>query len=295
MNVEVIANQNSLKNKERGNESMASGHFKQSECPKTGGSILSLLEEVVKVGQRYGSDYFVIIRGTWRTSGQKVLMIAVYGPHDCRDKQSLWEFLHHEISKWRGEVIIMGDFNEFGRKSHLVGAILLGFLNRLRNEQLIRFPLVSENLLVSCPHLTAVTLERYLSDHRPILLREKPYDYGPTPFRFFHHWIQTDGFDKIVSESWKNSPSGGTNAMKSLMYKLKHLKYDIREWNKHNMVSRKNMKTQYKKNLEAVDQILDSGQGVERNFGAFGDFRSFKMRRDRYRWNWLKSENPNGY
>ncbi|GJT45441.1 RNA-directed DNA polymerase, eukaryota [Tanacetum coccineum] len=129
-------------------------------------------------------------------------------------------------------------------------------------SKLDRF-LVSENLLVSCPHLTAVTLERYLSDHRPILLRENHYDYGPTPFRFFHHWIQTDGFDKIVSESWKNSPSGGTNAMKSLMYKLKHLKYDIREWNKHNMVSRKNMKTQYKKNLEAVDQILDSGQGVE--------------------------------
>ncbi|GJV05967.1 hypothetical protein Tco_1343623 [Tanacetum coccineum] len=63
---------------------------------------------------------------TWRrrTSGQKVLMIAVYGPHDCRDKQSLWEFLHHEIRI------------QFGRS-----------------------PL-------------AITLERYLSDHRPILLRD---------------------------------------------------------------------------------------------------------------------------
>ncbi|GJV36862.1 RNA-directed DNA polymerase, eukaryota [Tanacetum coccineum] len=236
------------------------------------------------------SDYFVIIRGTWRTSGQKVLMIAVYGPHDCRDKQSLWEFLHHEISKWRGEVIIMGDFNEvrftsdrFGSNFNEHGAHM--FNSFIADSGLVEVPLggchftwclksakkmskldrflVSENLLVSCPHLTAVTLERYLSDHRPILLRENQYDYGPTSFRFFHHWIQTDDFDKIVSESWKNSPSGGTNAMKSLMYKLKHLKYDIREWNKHNMVSRKNMKTQYKKNLEAVDQILDSGQGVE--------------------------------
>ncbi|GJT43876.1 RNA-directed DNA polymerase, eukaryota [Tanacetum coccineum] len=236
------------------------------------------------------SDYFVIIRGTWRTSRQKVLMIVVYGPHDCRDKQSLWEFLHHEISKWRGEVIIMGDFNKvhltsdrFGSNFNELGAHM--FNSFIADSGLVEVPLggchftwclksakkmskldrflVSENLLVSCPHLTAVTLERYLSDHRPILLRENHYDYGPTPFRFFHHWIQTDGFDKIVSESWKNSPSGGTNAMKSLMYKLKHLKYDIREWNKHNMVSRKNMKTQYKKNLEAVDQILDSGQGVE--------------------------------
>ncbi|GJS16266.1 RNA-directed DNA polymerase, eukaryota [Tanacetum coccineum] len=159
-------------------------------------------------------------------------------------------------------------FNSFIADSGLVEVPLGGchftwcLKSAKKMSKLDRF-LVSENLLVSCPHLTAVTLERYLSDHRPILLRENQYDYGPTPFRFFHHWIQTDGFDKIVSESWKNSPSGGTNAMKSLMYKLKHLKYDIREWNKHNMVSRKNMKTQYKKNLEAVDQILDSGQGVE--------------------------------
>nr|GFD40356.1 RNA-directed DNA polymerase, eukaryota, reverse transcriptase zinc-binding domain protein [Tanacetum cinerariifolium] len=50
----VIAKQNSLKNKERGNKPMASGHFKQSECPRTGGLILSLLEEVVKVGQVMG-------------------------------------------------------------------------------------------------------------------------------------------------------------------------------------------------------------------------------------------------
>ncbi|GJW31977.1 RNA-directed DNA polymerase, eukaryota [Tanacetum coccineum] len=100
-------------------------------------------------------------------------------------------------------------------------------------SKLDRF-LASEDLLVSCPHLTAVTLERYLSDHRPILLRENHYDYGPTPFRFFHHWIQTDGFDKIVSESWKNSPSVGKTKSNEKCY-----------------------------NLEAVDQILDSGQGVE--------------------------------
>nr|GEW92627.1 RNA-directed DNA polymerase, eukaryota [Tanacetum cinerariifolium] len=245
MNVEVIGKQNSLKNKECGNESMASGHFKQSECPRITGSILSLLEK---------------------------------------------EFLHQEISKWRREVIIMGDFNEvrftsdrFKSNFNEHGAHM--FNSFIVDSGLVEVPLggchftwclksakkmrkldrllVSKNLQVSCPHLTAVTLERYLSDHRPILLRENHYDYGPTSFWFFHHWIQTDGFDRIVSESWKNSPSRGTNAMKSLMYELKHLKHDIREWNKHNMVSRKNMKIQYKKNLEAVDQILDSGKGVD--------------------------------
>nr|GEZ14183.1 putative RNA-directed DNA polymerase, eukaryota, reverse transcriptase zinc-binding domain protein [Tanacetum cinerariifolium] len=273
--VECNSYQNSLENKESGHESMASGHLKQSVCPRTGGSILSLLEEVLKVGQVMG----------YRMEGCMANMEEIIETNNIYRG-----FLHHEISKWRGEVIIMGDFNEvrfssdrFGSNFNEHGDHL--FNSFIADSGLVEVPLggchfnwslktakkmskldrflVSENLLVSCPYLTTVTLERYLSDHRPILLREYQYDYGPTPFRFFHHWMQTDGFDKIVSDSWKNRPSGGANDIKNLMHKLKHLKHNIREWNKHNIVTRRNTKTQYKKKLEAVDQILDSGQGVE--------------------------------
>nr|GEU97562.1 reverse transcriptase domain-containing protein [Tanacetum cinerariifolium] len=218
MNVVGKASQSNSNNKECGNESMSSGHFKKSECPRTGGSILGLLEEVFKVGQDPNSfskhsvtvsDYFVIIRGTYRTSRQNFLMIAVYASQDSRDKQTLWDFLHHEISKWKWEVIIMGDFNEvrfisdkFGsifneHGAHLFNSFILDsglvevplggchftwcLKSAKKMSKLDRF-LVSENLLASCPHLTAITLERYLSDHRPILLQENHYDYGPTPF-----------------------------------------------------------------------------------------------------------------
>ncbi|GJU35247.1 nucleotide-binding alpha-beta plait domain-containing protein [Tanacetum coccineum] len=40
--------------KESGTESLSSGHFKKSELPRTGGSIIGLLDEVVKVGQVMG-------------------------------------------------------------------------------------------------------------------------------------------------------------------------------------------------------------------------------------------------
>nr|GEW44279.1 nucleotide-binding alpha-beta plait domain-containing protein [Tanacetum cinerariifolium] len=43
-----------IKSKEDGNESKSSGHFKNSKIPRTGGSILGLLDEVVKVGQVMG-------------------------------------------------------------------------------------------------------------------------------------------------------------------------------------------------------------------------------------------------
>nr|GEV89716.1 RING-H2 finger protein ATL16 [Tanacetum cinerariifolium] len=40
--------------KEEGTESVCSGHFKKSETPRSGGSILSLMDELVKVGQTMG-------------------------------------------------------------------------------------------------------------------------------------------------------------------------------------------------------------------------------------------------
>nr|GEY16867.1 nucleotide-binding alpha-beta plait domain-containing protein [Tanacetum cinerariifolium] len=63
------------------------------------------------------SDYFVIIRGCCRLTGQNFLLIAMYAPQDSRDKQSLWDYLQQEIGKWKEEVIIMGDFNEVRSKS----------------------------------------------------------------------------------------------------------------------------------------------------------------------------------
>ncbi|GJW27664.1 nucleotide-binding alpha-beta plait domain-containing protein [Tanacetum coccineum] len=43
-----------MKSKVDGTDSFSSGHFKKSEVPRTGGSILGLLDEVVKVGQIMG-------------------------------------------------------------------------------------------------------------------------------------------------------------------------------------------------------------------------------------------------
>ncbi|GJV13679.1 RNA-directed DNA polymerase, eukaryota [Tanacetum coccineum] len=39
---------------------------------------------------------------------------------------------------------------------------------------------------------------QFISDHRPILLREVRYDYGPIPFRFYRYWLEVDGCGKLV-------------------------------------------------------------------------------------------------
>ncbi|GJS39463.1 RNA-directed DNA polymerase, eukaryota [Tanacetum coccineum] len=70
--------------------SACSGKFKRSAAPETGGSILCLLEELVK---------------------------------DSRDKHMLWDYLTHVSSQWDGEVVMMGDFNEVRFKSDRFGSV----------------------------------------------------------------------------------------------------------------------------------------------------------------------------
>lgn len=38
------------------NDSMCSGHFKKSEAPRTGGSVIQLIDELIIVGQTMGFD-----------------------------------------------------------------------------------------------------------------------------------------------------------------------------------------------------------------------------------------------
>nr|GEX66510.1 RNA-directed DNA polymerase, eukaryota [Tanacetum cinerariifolium] len=197
------------------------------------------------------SDYFVIIRGVWLKTNVNLLIVVVYAPQDSRDKRMLWDYLTHVSSQWDGEVVMMGDFNEVRFKSDRFGSVfnVRGadvFNSCIANAGLVEVPLggsaftwshksaskmskidrflISDGLMNTCPNINAITLERYLSDHRPILFRESTYDYGLIPFRFYHHWLALDGFDNFVIDSWRNTRGDKSNAMRNLMYKLKFLK-----------------------------------------------------------------------
>nr|GEV01165.1 RNA-directed DNA polymerase, eukaryota, reverse transcriptase zinc-binding domain protein [Tanacetum cinerariifolium] len=123
------------------------GQFRKSEVPRTGGSILQLIDDLVKDPNMFKklndtvSDYFIMVRGVWE-----------------------------------GEVVIKSDFNE-------VDAHLLGVIKSVtKMSKLDRF-LISDSLMRSCPNISSTSLDRYLSDHRLILMCEIIQDYGLVPFR----------------------------------------------------------------------------------------------------------------
>nr|GEU50365.1 RNA-directed DNA polymerase, eukaryota, reverse transcriptase zinc-binding domain protein [Tanacetum cinerariifolium] len=70
-----------------------------------------------------------------------------------------------------------------------------------------------------------------------------------------------EGLSKVVEDAWREGQCDESNAMINMMIKLKYLKTMIRGWNKKNMLSAKNIKAKYKDELEAMEPIIDKGDG----------------------------------
>ncbi|GKA54163.1 RNA-directed DNA polymerase, eukaryota, partial [Tanacetum coccineum] len=244
-------------------------------APRTGGSIIQFIDDLLKVGQTMGYDmtgcmenmekiiesqgvnegnsggilciwdpnmfqkrnetvldYFTMVRGTWVPSGISLLIISVYAPQELSEKKMLWDYLSVVMTNWNGEVVMMGDFNEVRDSSERFGSVFNkhgaeAFNNFIANAGLVEVSLggcsftwchksatkmskldrflISDNLMCSSPTISSISLDRFLSDHRPILMRESHHDYGPTPFKFFQYWCGIEGFDKLVEDSWNEA------------------------------------------------------------------------------------------
>nr|GEW74671.1 hypothetical protein [Tanacetum cinerariifolium] len=186
------------------------------------------------------SDNFVAIYGTWKPTRSKILFISVYAPQSIPDKRLLWSYLSSIISQWDGDCIVMRDFNEVRYVEEQMGSLFnpqgaIEFNSFINNSGLIdvhlegysftwahpstskmsklnRF-LVTEGVISSFPCISVVCLDKHLSDHRPILLRDVVADYGAIHFRFFNSWLHLDGFGQMVSSTWSSIDLDDRNGM----------------------------------------------------------------------------------
>ncbi|GJW28176.1 RNA-directed DNA polymerase, eukaryota [Tanacetum coccineum] len=203
---------------------------------------------------------------------------------------SLIIYLVKENEKWDGETVIMGDFNEVRSERERFGSVFnqqgaMVFNNFISSTGLIDLPLdgyaftwshksaskmskldrflLSEGLMELFPHLSAICLDKNLSDHRLILLRETSIDYGPSPFRFFHSWFTMEGFDSFVENTWKSFNIGEANGLIRLKKKLQFLKIAIKAWTKEAKMKSNEKKLNIQQNLLELDKIIDQGRSNE--------------------------------
>nr|GEY60163.1 hypothetical protein [Tanacetum cinerariifolium] len=121
--------------------------------------------------------------------------------------------------------VMMGDFNEVRKKSERFGSsfntraadIFNSFITSAGVEEV---PL-GGSVYTWC-HRSASKMSKL---DRPILLRESKFDYGPTPFRFFHHWLEVEGFNNLVIDidwcfEYRLKVKGESNRLKAKLRKL---------------------------------------------------------------------------
>ncbi|GJX99336.1 RNA-directed DNA polymerase, eukaryota, partial [Tanacetum coccineum] len=261
--------------------------FVSSDSMGSSGGILCVWEaSIFRKDYATVSDNFIGIYGTWLPSNTKVLFVAVYAPQSTSLKRVLWEYISSLIAHWKGETIVMGDFNEvrseeerlgslfnkssarsfnhFISSSGLVDVKMEGYSftwshpSATKMSKLDRF-LVSEGIISLFPSLTALCLDRHLSDHRPILLNEIHTDYGPVPFRVYHSWFKREGFDDMVKLAWNSFSHSDSNQLIKFKKKLQDLKVIIRGWIKDKKSQFSETKNAIIEDLIGIDKYLDNG------------------------------------
>ncbi|GJW15090.1 RNA-directed DNA polymerase, eukaryota [Tanacetum coccineum] len=124
-------------------------------------------------------------------------------------------------------------FDQFISSSGLVDVKMKGYTftwshpSANKMSKVDRF-LISDGVISLFPSITAVCLDRHLSDHRPILLCEVKLDYVLIPFWLYHSWFSYVGFDDMVEQTWRSFSHSDRNGMIRFKKKLQELKKIIR-------------------------------------------------------------------
>ncbi|GKD42924.1 RNA-directed DNA polymerase, eukaryota, partial [Tanacetum coccineum] len=298
-----------------------------SEAIGTSGGILCMWDPNVFHKEHHSiSDNFVALYGTWNPTKAKILVISIYAPQAITKKRSLWNYITSLITRWDGECIVMGDFNEVRSVEERMGSVYNAhganaFNDFISNSGLVDVPLegysftlshpsankmskldrflVTEGLISLFPHISALCLDRHLSDHRPILLRDVTTNYGAIPFRLYHSWLSWCGFDQMVTHTWNSIVLDDRNGMVRLKKKLQILKKEIRVWVMDQKRKQLGRIGEIKSKLSDIDKQLDQG-GVNDDIllsrmdlmKQMQDHKLFDARDNMQSWKIIKLENP---
>ncbi|GJY36338.1 RNA-directed DNA polymerase, eukaryota [Tanacetum coccineum] len=223
-----------------------------SEAIGNSGGILCVWDpNVFSKSNHVVSDNFVVVYENWIPNNMELLIISVYAPQSIRIGS---------IFNQHGANV----FNSFILNSSLVDVQLEGYAftwahpSAAKMSKLDRF-LVSEGLISIFPHMSAICLDRHLSDHRPILLRDVIADFGAIPFRLYNSWLDWDGFGSLVSNIWNSTILIDRNGMVRFIKKLQILKKEIRLWNMSMRKKQSAHINDIKTELRTIDATLDQG------------------------------------
>nr|GEU67726.1 RNA-directed DNA polymerase, eukaryota [Tanacetum cinerariifolium] len=110
----------------------------------------------------------------WEATIFKKVYATISNNFQVSCKRILWDYVATLIGRWNGEAIIVDDFNKVRSKDERRGSSFnpssARFFDHFTSSS--DHFLVSDGIISLFPSITAVCLDRHLSDHRSILLHE---------------------------------------------------------------------------------------------------------------------------
>lgn len=213
----------------------------------------------------------------------------MYANQDPKRREELWQFLSAFLSGRNEVAVIFGDFNDVRNAKERRGSVMDEKATRNFNEficnnnlievktggsdftwiqggglklsKLDRF-LVTDNYGNHWPNFESTTDHRLFSDHKPIILKHPRRNYGGVPFKFFNTWLGEEECNEIVKETWEKFQIEG-NHLKIFIItqKLKAIKERLKVWAVERRLKKEKERKQCMDRLEAIDNVIDSGQG----------------------------------
>ncbi|XP_071739669.1 uncharacterized protein [Rutidosis leptorrhynchoides] len=170
---------------------------------RSGGLLLICYSNIFKVNQVAEGDHLFVIKGTLSNYDTEIVVVNVYGPHCDEKKKKLWTELNRLLQFDNVAWVLCGDFNEVRSSAERENTNFIArranlFNEFIHNNSLIEVPLmgkkytrisddgtqfskldhflVSENFATLWDDLYVAALDRNLSDHTPLLLKN-PFVY----------------------------------------------------------------------------------------------------------------------
>nr|GEV43321.1 hypothetical protein [Tanacetum cinerariifolium] len=147
--------------------------LESKEIGRSGGLLLIWDSNVSVVG----GERFIAAKGNWKGVDGDVMLVNVYGTHVTEKKMALWDRILALINTVAREIQLGG------RKYTRISDDGLKFRN------LDRF-LVTPEFSAKWDNLSVIALDRKISDHCPILLKDMDLDYWPKPFWVSDLWLK---------------------------------------------------------------------------------------------------------
>lgn len=232
----------------------------KSSIGRSGGILCLWNKNVFQKQIASHGDGFVCVKGVLGQKNIQCGIINIYSSCNLQEKKELWASLESILKadpdrRW----CLAGDFNAVRRNGERRGAgnstspaELKGFDDFILNNNLTDLPLSGkeftcfsqstsatsridrilfcENWLREWGTQIQLALDRNVSDHCPIVLKQPEEDWGAKPFRVLDCWTEHPDFKSYVTDAW-NSISVAGWASYRMKEKLKQLKLKLKEWN----------------------------------------------------------------